>query len=528
MPSLNQTFRIVFGGGWATDYGNVAEVEISAQGLIRVPYLLENLNNFFELDGGTHKIGGTTRMNDAQVGTSATQREIIGLFDYWKGAGGSSVGQKIVIHVGTVTMAADLDGEFANINTGLVDDSIPCYETFDDLLIIASDSSSDVPQKWNQAGNTSALHASAPNFSFCETHKNRLWGAGNLTSPSSLYYSSFVDPEDWTGAGSGEIKIDPNDGDGITGLASHKNDLWVFKGPYRGSIHRIVGSAPTGNDSFARQTFVRGIGAVWHNTIFRYRDDLGFMWVDGSVHSLAATAAFGDFNEAALSLPINTWLRDNVNGSRLKYAWSAEDSSRGYVLFTIPTGSSTTNNHHLLMDYRFNPPRWAHWDAFTSGSVATVVDSGVPTIFDGSNDGYVRRLQRSNRNIDSIFPIESKMEAPYIHLGIPHKKKYIERASLGLVPKSNADVTFSWTRDNLPEQTYTADQGAIGDKLSQTFILNSSVLGGSTFLDLFMALEEGGDFRSIKLGARNVDIDEDLEVHSIAVTVHAGADSGEN
>jgi hypothetical protein len=525
MPSRNQTFRIVFGGGWATDFGNVAEVEITPQGLVRVPYLLENLNNFFELDGGTHKIGGTVRMNAVQV---ASGEEIIGLYDFWKGAGGTA-SQKLVIHVGTDIMAADIDGEFASIAAAaFVNDSVPSYETFDDMLIIASDNTTDAPQKWTQAGNTSALHASAPNFSFSETHKNRLWGAGDLTSPSSLYYSSFVDPEDWTGAGSGTIKIDPDDGDGITGLASHKNDLWVFKGPYKGSIHRIVGSAPTGGDSFARQTFVRGIGAVWHNTIFRYRDDLGFMWSDGSVHSLAATAAFGDFREASLSLPINNWIRDNINGNRMKYVWAATDSHRGYVLFTIPTGTSTFNNHHLLMDYRFDPPRWAHWDAFTSGCVAEVVDSGVQNLFDGSNDGFVRRLQQSNRNVDDLSEIESKMNTAWIHFGSPHKKKYIERSSLSLVPKSNADVTFTWNRDNLPEQTQTSGQGATGDRLDRNFILNSSVLGGANSLDLFMSLEEGGDFRAIKIGARNLNFNEDLEVHGFSATVHAGADSGEN
>jgi hypothetical protein len=252
------------------------------------------------------------------------------------------------------------------------------------------------------------------------------------------------------------------------------------------------------------------------------------MWSDGSVHSLAATAAFGDFREASLSLPINNWIRDNINGNRMKYVWAATDSHRGYVLFTIPTGTSTFNNHHLLMDYRFDPPRWAHWDAFTSGCVAEVVDSGVQNLFDGSNDGFVRRLQQSNRNVDDLSEIESKMNTAWIHFGSPHKKKYIERSSLSLVPKSNADVTFTWNRDNLPEQTQTSGQGATGDRLDRNFILNSSVLGGANSLDLFMSLEEGGDFRAIKIGARNLNFNEDLEVHGFSATVHAGADSGEN
>ena len=75
------------------------------------------------------------------------------------------------------------------------------------------------------------------------------------------------------------LDIDPGDGDRITGLVSHKNELWVFKGPHKGSIHRITG---TSNSDWARTTFIEGVGAVWQNSIFRFGDDIGFLWSDGS------------------------------------------------------------------------------------------------------------------------------------------------------------------------------------------------------------------------------------------------------
>jgi hypothetical protein len=525
MPSNKQVFRHVFGGGWATDFGEVAEVGIGQDGLISIPFMTENKNNFFELDGGVHKIGGTVRMNAAQAAGGA---EVIGLVDYWKGAGGTP-SRKIVMHAGTAVYAADLDGNFSDISSGegaLQDDVVPSYETFDDLLIIASDTASDVPFSYDQT-TFQVLNAGAPNFAFSETHKNRLWAAGNKAAPSKLYYSAYVDPEDWSGEGSGSIDIDPNDGDSITGLASHKNDLWVFKGPYRGSIHRIVGSAPTGGDSFGRQTFVRGLGAVWHNTIFRFRDDLGFMWSDGSIHSLNATAAFGDFNETAISRPINGWLRTHVNGNRLKYAWAATDSVRGYVLFTLAVDTVQTNNHHLLMDYRFSPPRWAHWDSFTSGCLATVIDSGVPILFDGSNDGYVRRLQRSARNIDGTGPIVSRVDFPFLNYGDPGMMKQLERAAVGISPKGVYNLTFGWTRDNNAEQTFTQSQGGIGFLLG-TDKLDTGVLGGSFFRDRFMSLEEGGEFRSISYSVRNGSVDQDLELHTLSTKFGPGAESWEN
>jgi hypothetical protein len=517
-----QTFRHVFGGGWATDYGENAEVGLSQDGLVRIPFLTKCLNNYYELDGGPHKIGGTTRVNSAQVESG---EEFIGLYDYWKGAGGASATQKLVGHIGTKFVAADMDGNFADKKTGLTDDVVPSYTTFDDLLIISSDST-DGMFSWDQT-TFQALDASAPAAAFCEIHKGRAWAAGVAAAPSTLYYSVYNDPEDWSSSGSGSIAIDPNDGDGITGLASHKNDLWVFKGPYKGSIHRIVGSAPTGGDAFGRQTWLRGLGAVWHNTIFRYRDDLGFMWSDGSVHSLAATSAYGDFNEAALSRPINGWLRSSITANRLKYSWAATDSVRGYVLFTIPIDTSTTNNCHLLMDYRFDPVRWARWDSFSSGCVATVVDSNIPTIFGGTNDGYVRRLQQTTRNIDGTTAIQAETDTPFLNYGTPERMKSIYRAAVGISPKGTYDLTFGWRRDNNAEQTTTVGQGATGGTLP--FTLGTDTLGGTTdFQHRFMSLEEGGEFRDISYSVRNADTDEDLELHTILASIAFGAESGEN
>ena len=530
MPSLKQTLRHVFDGGWATDFGTIAEVGIAPDGLVRIPFLTEAKNVTYELDGGTHKIGGTTRMNATQFAGGA---EMVGLYDFWQQVPGSSPTQLIMCHAGTVVGAAALDGDFTDVSTAtvgaLTDDAVPSYSTFDDLLIVASDGTGANDEPASYDGTTyQKLAGSPPHFSFSEFHKNRLWAAGNNGAPSRLYFSAFVDPEVWSAAGgAGFIDIDPNDGDRITAIASHKDNLWVFKGPYSGSIHRIVGSAPTGSDSFGRQTFVRGLGCVAHNTVFRFRDDLGFMWSDGSIHSLAATASFGDFNEAALSQPINGWLSDHVNGSRLTHAWAATDSVKGIVLFTLATDSSTTNNTHLMMDYRFQRPRWAFWTAFSSGSVASVVDSGVKRLFGGSNDGYARRLLKSARSIDGLTNIAANTVTPFMSYASPHITKTLERVSVGITPKGKYNLDFGWTRDEHADQTQSVDQNAAGTALG-SFVLGISTLGGATYADRFMSLEEGGEFRQIQYRVSNAGISEDLEVHMISTTINRGAESSEN
>lgn len=99
------------------------------------------------------------------------------------------------------------------------------------------------------------------------------------------------------------------------------------------------------------------------------------MWSDGSVNSLKATASHGDYTLGALSAPIAKWIRENVNFSVGKKFWAVNNEEYGHILFSIAIDGSSTNNYTTMMDYRFDPVRWATWPAFISASLASVVDA---------------------------------------------------------------------------------------------------------------------------------------------------------
>ena len=499
-------------------------------GKVVIPFLNEAQDCLFELDGGPHEIGGASKVNSAQVASGAT---VTGVYDYWRQGTGGAPTRRRVLHAGTVCMADTDDTVFANIFIGLTSGAVPCYSTFDDLLIISSDATADVPRSWDQT-TAQNLAGTPPRFSFSEAHKNRLWAAGNFSAPSRLYYSANTDPENWTGSGSGSIDIDPNDGDIITGIASHKDELFVFKGPNKGSIHRITGSAPTGSDAFARKPYVRGIGAAWHNAIFRYSDDLGFVSQFGSIHSLAATTAYGDFFEAALSRPINGWIREHLNYNRLRYIGTATDPLRGLVYFTMSIDANATNNIVLVMDYRSAPNiiRWSKIPAYACGSLSSFVDTnGLRRVLGGGNDGYVRRLNVADRSIDGSTALNYIARTPFMNYGQPIIMKTLGHASLGIAPKGNFTMTFGWTRDNKAQQTTTISQGGsdvLGPASANQFTLNTSTLGGASYVDRYMQLEEGGEFRAIQYEVRQSGVNEDIELHNISAEVHFGAVSTEN
>jgi hypothetical protein len=139
-------------------------------------------------------------------------------------------------------------------------------------------------------------------------------------------------------------------------------------------------------------TFVRGLGAAWHNAIFPFADDLGFVSQFGSVHSIAATQSYGDFMEAALSRPINIkWISEHLNYNRLRNIWAVNDPLNEVVYFTGSWDASTTNNTVILMDYRRAPDiRWSKIPAYAAASLGLFVDTnGVRRVLAGGNDGYV-------------------------------------------------------------------------------------------------------------------------------------------
>lgn len=527
------TIRHFFGGGWATDLGPTVDVSPDQSGKVVIPFLVDAENTLYELDGGPHKIGGTTKVNSSALESGAV---VTGVYDYWRQGIAGSPSRRRICHVGTKVLADTDDATFTNtLATGFETGKVPCYFTFDDLLIYSSDSTVDVPRSWDQTTSQN-LAGSPPRFSFGCSHKNRAWAAGVYTAPSRLYYSANTDPTNWTGSGSGSIDIDPNDGDMITGIASHKDELWVFKGPNKGSIHRVTGSAPTGSDGFARKNYVKGIGACWHNAIFTFADDLGFVSQYGSVHSLAATSAFGDFFEASMSRPINIgWIRNYLNYNRLRNIWAVTDPLHGLVYITASWSANSTNNTVIVMDFRNAPDtlRWAKIPSYSFASLNLFVDTnGVRRVLGGSNDGFVKRLNIVDRSLDTTTAYTYKITTPKLTYGMPLQMKTLERGSVGIAPKGNFNFTLGWTRDNNAQQTLTVAQGGgdvLGSASANQFTLDTSTLAGSQFVDRYHEFgETGGEFRSVEYQVTQAGTNQDIEVHSLTASVSPGAESTEN
>ena len=233
-----------------------------------------------------------------------------------------------------------------------------------------------------------------------------------------------------------------------------------------------------------------------------------------------ATEATGDFSIAALSRDIQTWIRENINLAQIKKFYAVNNEEYSHILFSVAIGSSTVNNYTMMMDYRFDPPRWASWPAFESASLTSMVDASDRNrriVLSGDKDGFLSKYNRSTGNIRGDHALSYKIKTPFFNYGSAIELKSITQASVSVVRKNDADITYSYVRDEEVQQEVAITQS--GFDTLDNFILDTSALGGSTIVDRFVELTEGGQFRSIQYEISSTDLTE-FQLHAFGAVIN--------
>ena len=509
MPTI---VSLAIEGGWATDLGPSAPPQFKGQGpsgelILSVPWLVDAENCVYELDGWPRKMPGASNVNGTATGASD---HVMGIFDYWRAQTSGSPSQQRLLYSGTA-MYRESGGALTAIKTGLEAAKMPWFEVMNDECVIATTSTVDVPMVYDQT-TFANLGGSPPNFAFCVEHRGRMWAAGVDSAKYRLYYSASANHEDWTGAGSGSIDFPYQ----ISGLRSHKGELIVFMGPSSLAIDRLTGSAPTGADAFARVPFVRGIGSANHQSIILGPQDLWF-WDDLGIHSLNATANYGDYTSDFLSAPIGTYFTDQLNHNRFDQIWGVNFVTAGYALWTVSRAGVSTHDAILMLDYRFRPLRFALWPAYAVASLAMVRDASRLTVpWAGTYTGRALRMNRPSRNL-AASAYTYRTRTPYLPFGDAFMDKTLTNGRIGIAPKGATSATIGWQRDGKTQQTTTVDQSGtalLGDS-SDNFALDTDVLAGGRYVPKFF--EMSGSFKELQLELTKGGTDEDFEPHGLAL-----------
>lgn len=350
----------------------------------------------------------------------------------------------------------------------------------------------------------------APDFSVCTTHLNRVW-TNDKTNKDRLHYSASGSHTEWNGVSdSGAIDIRPGDGDpvGITAVFAYKGQIFVGK---KNKLYRVVGDSP---ENFQVLDVSSGLGVESQGSIAAVDNDDVFYVSSKGVHTVATTSNYGDFLSAFLSAKIQPTFNEFSRGL-LRECQAVYNPSINSVAFSFATGAATDCNQLYL--YNVITKEWYRWPEVSCSSLVNYEIGDKPYIFAGTSDGRIVRTQNGTYIDFETQAIPYKIKTGTIYVdNNPLSIKMYKRFNLFFRPTGSYSFVVKLKVDGYAEQDIGFSQQGEGDELNQTFVLGSSILG---FTDYFapQALPIDGMGRGITIEIEHTGTGEQVEIHGFSL-----------
>jgi hypothetical protein len=452
---------------------------------------------------------------------------IIGIKDFWwYNASANAKVQDIAVFntqgiltlinsvTGNRTFVVDIGTPYTNAITKV------SFETFNNKLIVAVDGFANTLKFYDpQTEEFEDLPGSPVNASIVREHLGRLW-YNNKEERDRLYYTTTFNHTEHNGIGdSGALWIGIGDGDpeGITAIfPTYKGDLFIAK---RTKLYRVHGSYP---ENFQIIPVSNGIGCISHKSIAQIDQDDMFFASERGIHSLAASANFGDFEATFVSASIQREFRDRfTEKERITATYLPALNS---YLFTVVDESVSADRPSCWL-YNIPQKAWYRWTVSESigaglSSVTSVLIGSRQIAFFGSTSG--RLVQNESPSVNDInsdgedTAIEMTVRTGFIFPdGNPYTIKTFYRLGIIYSPASGSSVQFDFQVDDFEPQSFIIEGPAGGSTLGEgsenPLILGESTLAG-TFNLAPHTLSVEGQGRGFILTIRQAAIDEDVEI----------------
>ncbi|MCB7127992.1 MAG: hypothetical protein J3T61_00435 [Candidatus Brocadiales bacterium] len=466
--------------------------------------IVENVD--FQVSGILSKRPGYTKLNATAITGAPT---ITGLYDYRK-ADGSTF---FIIGATDGELYKDLSGTPTSISTGHATGEANTwnFETWKDEVVMCNNATGVFAQKFDGTTvsvlGTGAGGGVAPTTcSIPKVYRSRLFIA--QVDSSVLHYSAGDTLEDFTTADAGFENIGDDDGDIITGLEPFLNILVVFK---RNSTYIITGGDPS---TWAISKLSNNVGAACRRCVAQVptRDghDLIFIHESG-VYSLRGVDQFGDLLPAKLSFKINS-LWEGLNKGRIEHSQIVYHAPTGQVWITT-TKDSTTANDIILKFYSHN----VGWATMTHAahSIGTRLDVAQDTVlYTGDTGGFVYKQHQGDN--DAGAGIAGSFRTAWLHGGNPATIKKWYQLVIFYEPVGAYPLVIDYEVNGGTVSSGTLTLVAGGDVLDSTFILDTSILGGSTLHKIKFpdALGEG---ELVRVKISNSNADQPFRIHGLVI-----------
>ena len=366
--------------------------------------------------------------------------------------------------------------------------------------------------------------AAANQPTFGANHENRLWGGGNANDPHRVYYSTTGNHGDFTGAGSGSIAIYPGEGEKLVGAISFKGLLVCWKYPL--GVYYVDTTDPTIANWKVRR-LSNGTGGVSPLGQVLIDDDIMFLDAAGNFQLLSATTEFGNMstNNISQKYQINSFLRDNVNMSRLSDIRSYYYGNKREATFLFTTLNGSVNNCRVTCDFNVHGQfrfRYSDRDINTCAFMRVESDNiRHPCV--GDNAGFIYKLDQTSRIKDGIG-YTGEFQTPHIDFShidpvLGTKRKIGQFLEVVTEPTGNWNLSVDIVWDGLTVQTVQFNMGVSGAGLG-TFVIGTDVLGADAVINRKRRIV--GEGRRLSLRARNSGASEDFSIARFFVHFKVG------
>ena len=210
--------------------------------------------------------------------------------------------------------------------------------------------------------------------------RNILFVGGVPAYPNRVYFSGIGTPE--TFGVNDYFDIEPGDGDILTGGIGLKDKILFAK---QRAWYYLVGS---GTNTFAIYPITYDFGACTYRSIINFGNDIWCVDMEGTVRSVLRNP-YGLFNGEDVSGNFLAGTIATINKAALDQVCAG--TKNHFLLFAVPTGSSTYNDTILCYDDDAPVPNGkSKWSIFTGWS-PSVFDSYDAQLYfgEGQADGKV-------------------------------------------------------------------------------------------------------------------------------------------
>ena len=515
MPS-SQPYTVACNGGLVKSVNSID--------LLKTPGLAKTLQNFeVATEGGYRRINGYTKYKIDGVTASqpsGTTENILGVFPYADGVvvcvsddiyfsndGANWLQINKLSHNSNGDDYATFTGKSAIARTNQGQCSFALFEgaTFEDgELIIADGANKLFSFRMEGTGNlntrtffTREITVDGTNgVKYITIHDHHLIVAGVEDNLSTVYYSVYNSPDNFTGTGAGSVTIS----DQIVGIKGFREDLIVFA---ENSIHKLININDSG--SIRIDPITENVGCLSGYSIQEIGGDLVFLAPDG-IRTVAGTARIGDVELGTVSKaiqPVIVSLARNIDSFTINSLVIREKSQ--YRLFYTNTGQPNASQKGIIGTLRPNGFEWSE----TKGLEVTTVNSnfnqdGVEVYYHGDSNGYVYTHDTGNdfdtNNIEAIYQTP---DYDYGDLGTLKTLHYIK---MSIAPEGDVTPTlrirYDYDSTDLPQpEDYTFNVDAPSLFGGATF--GSSVFGAGEQPLVRVALQGSGHSNSFRISTNN-------------------------